>query len=123
MSKESEQSSHQVSGVGPLDSRQAPPPWDVRPERFPFNTGEDDEEPYLRAPTGYVPSFLGVETDTVPQKSNPKESMPQKSVTQEPTFQVSTKDAIDTPKNVSSWASDTEAQVNYPPSIYDRNYS
>lgn len=134
---ESEQSSFQVSNVGLLDSRQArdaafqPPARsrEVQLEELLFNTGKDDKEPYLKAPTGYVPSSLGLfDTDAVPQKFNPQKSVPQKSVpqksvTQELSSQVSTKDAIDTPKNAFNWASDAEAQGKYPPSVYGRSYS
>ena len=60
LSEESEQSSHQVSSVGPLDSRQAQdanslppaPPQEVQPQKFSSDFGEDDEEAYVKTPTG-----------------------------------------------------------------------
>ncbi len=129
VSKRSEQTSHQVSDIGPLVSRQArdagfPPPArseEVRQEVFLF--GEDDEEPYMKIPAGYVPSFLGFELDAVPQEPNLQESMSQKPVIQEQACQISTKDTMDTAEDAPSWASEAEAQGSYLPSTYDRKHS
>lgn len=80
-----------------------------------FNTGEEEERPYLKALTRYVPSFPESNIEAVPQKPEFQESTPQRALTEELSTHVSTADTIDTTEDVLSWASNMEAPGNLAP--------
>ena len=68
---------------------------------------------YKAPPTYEVPSFLGFDTGSAPQKPNFQVSALQKPVITEPTDQQPTKSVMDLSRDSSSWADEMEENGNY----------
>ena len=84
----------------------------TEPVKYSFDTGE--AKPSFKAPATYeVPSFLGFDTGSTPQKPNFQVSTPQKPVIMESIDQQPNKNVMDLSRDPGSWANEMEENGNY----------